>query len=135
MRNNLVLGSALALAAIFSISACSGGSASPVVTVTKEAAPAPAPAPAPDYGPDTSGYIEYLHSKDPSFRAIDDATSIETGNSVCLALGTGNSVETIVMAGINAGLESEQVAAIIVGAVGFLCPEYMADVQDQVQSY
>ena len=140
MRKNLVLASAFAVAAVFTISACGGGSASPVVTVTKEVAPAPAPAPEPapvepDYGPDTSGYIAYLHSQDSFFRAVDNSTSIETGTSVCLALGTGNSVQSIVMAGIDAGLSSNQVATIIVGAVRFLCPQYAGDVQDQVQAY
>lgn len=141
MRKSLVLSAALVVAAILSISAC-GGSASPTVTVTKEVAPAPAPTPAPapqsDYPDmtfDPSDYLAYLRSQDSSFNLIDDGTAVETGTSVCLALAGGTSVETIVVAAIDAGLTSNQAAAIIVGSVRYLCPEYADDVQRQVNSY
>jgi hypothetical protein len=137
MRKNLVIGVAAAAALAFSISAC-GGSATPTVTVTKEAAPAPAPAPAPqpepETGSDTSGYLSYIRSEDTTFLVVEDSTAVETGTAVCLALAGGSPLEDIVMAGINAGLTSNQTATIIVGAVMFLCPQYKDEVQRQIES-
>jgi len=81
---------------------------------------------------DPSDYLAYLRSQDSSFGLVDDGTAVETGTSVCLALAKGSPVRDIVMAGINAGLTSNQTATIIVGAVMFLCPQYKDDVQRQI---
>jgi hypothetical protein len=140
MRNNLVLGIAAAAALTFSISAC-GGAATPTVTVTKEVTAAPAPAPQSqqeyesDMTFDPSEYLAYLRSKDSAFWSIEDGTAVEAGTSVCLALASNTSVDAIVTKAIDAGLTSTQSAAIIVGAVRYLCPQYADDVQRQVSAY
>ena len=112
----------------------SGSSAAPTVTVVREvpAEPAQPVVPAPQEVSSEQEYLDFIRSKDASFYGIDDATSLETGYTICKALDSGMSLDMIVSLAANAGLSPEGGAGLIAGAVLYLCPEHADSVRAQL---
>lgn len=122
---------ALSLIAV-SLSACG------TQTIIREIAPSTTDAPY--VAPVTNKYDDYYaHVLKNSGQANTEpkADVIEFGDLVCQALDAGNSVQKVVKL-LNGYAESnsdiELYAAIITGAVMYLCPEYNNDLQNYLDA-
>ena len=109
----------------------SGSSASPTVTVVREV-PAEPVQPAPQEVSSEQEFLDFIRSKDASFYGVDDATSLETGYTICEALDRGLSLDMLIEMAANAGLSPEGGAGLIAGAVLYLCPEHADSVRAQL---
>lgn len=137
--NKVIAGAVAVLPVLVLLTACGGGRESapaPTVTVTQQIPEPDALAPVPPqeedlYG-DLEGIVTFVRDQDSSFYAVSEATIVEVGSQICLTIGSGASLESIIGAAVDSGLTSNQTAAIIVGAVMFICPEYQSVIQNQL---
>lgn len=105
----------LALLGVFALAGCAGNTPAPVVTVTAEA-PAPAPAANPE-----ADFLGFVGSQIPG---VDAGTLLDAGRSVCISLDNGATFDDLARTSVASGLPNEYGAALIAGAVHFLCPRY-----------
>jgi hypothetical protein len=67
-------------------------------------------------------FLKSLRSDAPWLRVVDNATLIKTGKTTCRTLRSGATAYDVIDAGINAGLDDEDIVALIANAVVYYCP-------------
>lgn len=119
--------------AIGMVTGCTIQTPAPTVTVTQPAptSAAPAPEPVPTVDTTDSDFMAYIVGQDSGFSAVPTAVAVSTAKSVCSALTADTPLAQIIRGGVEAGLSANQVAAVIVGAVKFYCPQHEATVRAQ----
>lgn len=107
-------------------------------TVVKEVAPTPTTPPV--TAPATNKYDDYVKFvRDNSGQAYSAATSdiVEAGDLVCSALDSGRDVREVanMMEGLaNTSSDIELYAAVLYGAVQYICPEYYIQMSEYLAS-
>lgn len=113
----------LAVVGLLALTAC-GSTGTPQATVTHTVTVVETPDPAPvdvSLG-SSSDMVNMIQAQDSMFLEVDDATIITVAQSVCDALRNGASV-TDVGAVATESIGSDHAAALIAGAILYLCPD------------
>jgi hypothetical protein len=107
------------------LTACGMGSAA------KETVTISAPAP---YAPadDVSGFLAHIYANAPITKGVDSATLVDAARGICKTFSAGASVADVISLSVSSGLDSNTTAALISGAVLYLCPEYTDIVKAQL---
>lgn len=121
--------------AIGMVTGCTIQTPAPTVTVTAPAPTQAAPAPAPQADTTDSDFMAYLISQDSAYAAVPVSVAVETAKNLCTSLRNGGRVADIAAGGQASGLTANQIAAIVVGAVKFYCPDQESNVRTQVSGY
>lgn len=123
---------ALTAVAVLSLTACG------TKTIVREVAPTPTDAPV--TAPATNKYDDYVAwVKNNSGQANSASNSqiIETGDTICNALDSGRSIKEVadlMTETANTASDIELYAAVLYGAVVYLCPEYRAEMNEYLAS-
>lgn len=123
---------ALTAVAVLSLTACG------TKTVVKEVAPAPTNPPV--TAPTTNkydDYVDFVRSNSGQGYTASTSEIVEAGDLVCSALDSGRSVQSV--AGMmeevaNTASDIEVYAAVLFGAVQYLCPEYYIQMSEYLAS-
>jgi hypothetical protein len=114
MRKAIVVG----IVCVGILAACSDGESTPAPTVTKTVeAPAPV-TPALD----TSEMVSAIRGVAPDFYDVDSAQIIDTASLICQTLREGAPLEDV-GAIAEESLGRQSAAALIAGAITYLCPD------------
>lgn len=108
---------AIAVALMFSAACSSDSTPAPAVTVT-----ATAQAPVSPVETQDEKYLSAIRGRASSLYSVPDADLVSLANQICSGLNSGISIERILQIGLDAGLDSTEVASIAAGAVVFYCP-------------
>jgi hypothetical protein len=123
----------LAIAPLALLLAACGGKTAATETVTVQAPPAPtASAYVPPASDPIEDYYAYVILQAPTLSSVSKSTLVETGQSLCSAFALGSTVAEVLSIGVESELDSTVLAALIVGAVKYLCPQYYDIVKSQV---
>lgn len=107
-------------------------------TIVKEVAPTPTNPPI--TAPATNKYEDYVawvKSNSGQANTTSESLIIETGDTICTALDAGRSVKQVADLMQENAVSSSDVelfAAVLYGAVQYLCPEYKQDMSNYLAS-
>jgi hypothetical protein len=80
----------------------------------------------------TGDYVLFVRQELPEARSIPRATIIKLGKTICKSLNV-LTVGQVVASSEDSGLDNDEVAVLIVGAVWFICPKHKLEVQDWIE--
>jgi hypothetical protein len=109
------------------LSACS--SETVAEPAPKETVYVPQPAPEPQTNSDEDSYLTAVRSKDSALYSVPDASLVELAGTICQSLRSGIPVQRVIQTGLDSGLSTNQVAALVAGAVVFYCPDQESEVR------
>lgn len=83
----------------------------------------PEPEPEPELDLE-AGYLESVRSFSPELYDVPDNLLVDMGEAICLAFDNGESVESVIITGLDSGVSDQSLAAVIGATVVWFCPEY-----------
>jgi len=127
-RTRSIGAAAVAVVAVFALSACTSGTTPTEAPSATQQAPQDRTAPS-GFTADEQAFVDAYELAFYPLPAADEAMLVDLGYEVCTNLDAGFTIEDEITTGVDAGVDPFEVGFIIGAAIEAFCPAYTADAE------